>query len=135
MELSDLTIKALRLLALGDAEDDSDDKLLTLLYGYADARFRLVLDRARRIYGLPKPNTDPEDPDDPEIPEALSWILEEVTVKRYRRIGSEGMQAESVEGHSMTFDRHDFADYASVIDDYFNPGDLSGVRPGKVVVY
>ncbi|HHW9295326.1 TPA: phage head-tail connector protein, partial [Staphylococcus aureus] len=33
-----------------------------------------------------------------EVPDNLSFIVEEVAVKRYNRIGSEGMTTESVEG-------------------------------------
>lgn len=123
-------IEDLRLLALGDAADSSQDARLALLYNFAVARFLLVLRRARRIHAVPEP-------DKPKaIPEELSWILSEVVVKRFNRIGSEGMTSEAVEGHSVTFEADDFAEYAGIIDDFYAEGDtLNGRRPGRVVIY
>lgn len=123
-------IEDLRLLALGDAADSSQDARLALLYNFAVARFLLVLRRARRIHDVPEP-------DNPKaIPEELSWILSEVVVKRFNRIGSEGMTSEAVEGHSVTFEADDFAEYAGIIDDFYAEGDtLNGRRPGRVVIY
>lgn len=43
-----------------------------------------------------------------EVPDNLSFIVEEVAVKRYNRIGSEGMTTESVEGRTNTFQANDF---------------------------
>lgn len=39
-----------------------------------------------------------------EVPIELEWIVDEATIRRFNRIGSEGMKSESVEGHSVTFD-------------------------------
>ena len=38
-----------------------------------------------------------------DIPPKLEYIVEEIVVRRYNRLGTEGMQSESVEGHSITF--------------------------------
>jgi hypothetical protein len=122
------TLRNLRLLTLGNSNDESRDELLELLYGYAEARFGLILDRARKLNGIVLAEGEAE------IPEELVWILDEVTVKRFNRIGSEGMSSESVAGHSIAFDADAFCEYATIIDDYFNP-DIGGIRPGKVVVY
>jgi hypothetical protein len=53
-----------------------------------------------------------------EVPTNLNFIVTEVTAKRYNRLGSEGMQSESVEGHSVTFQdaSADFIPYESVIE-------------------
>ena len=52
------------------------------------------------------------------IPQELEYIITEVSIKRFNRIGSEGMRSESVEGHSTTFSNDDFTEYEDVIDDY-----------------
>ena len=54
-----------------------------------------------------------------EIPLGLEYIVEEATIRRFNRIGSEGMKSESVEGHSVTYiDGDELAPYESVIVDY-----------------
>lgn len=123
-------IENLRLMTLGNASDSSQDERLTLIYGLAVARFKLVLKRIRKIHGI-------DDPADPNvIPEDLAWILTEVTIKRFNRIGSEGMASESVEGHSVTFEADDFAEYADIIDDFYDESGAIGTsRPGRVVIY
>ena len=72
---------------------------------------------------------------DTEIPIELEYIVEEATIRRFNRIGSEGMKSESVEGHSVTYDMSDVLDpYESAINDY-----LEGLKPDdgrkKGVVY
>jgi predicted amidohydrolase YtcJ len=53
-----------------------------------------------------------------EIPASLNFIITEVAAKRYNRLGSEGMQSESVEGHSVTFQdaSTDFLPYEAIIE-------------------
>src|SRR5699024_7042569 len=72
---------------------------------------------------------------DTEIPIELEYIVDEATIRRFNRIGSEGMKSESVEGHSVTYDMGDVLDpYESAINDY-----LEGLKPDdgrkKGVVY
>lgn len=45
------------------------------------------------------------------VPEELSYILVEVAIKRFNRIGSEGVSSHSIEGESMTFTDDDFAPF------------------------
>lgn len=67
----------------------------------------------------------------PKVPTELDYIIEEVTVKRYNRIGAEGMSQESVDGRSSTYQLNDFDEYLSVLSNY-NP--LETTR-GKVTFY
>lgn len=53
------------------------------------------------------------------IPENLNYIIVEVMVKRFNRIGSEGMSSQTVEGLNMAFELDDFAEYAKVIQGQF----------------
>ena len=58
--------------------------------------------------------------DEKEVPEALRYIIEEVAVKRYNRIGAEGMDSESVDGRSSSYQSNDFDEYLSILDDYYS---------------
>jgi hypothetical protein len=54
-----------------------------------------------------------------EIPAELEYIVDEATIRRFNRIGSEGMKSESVEGHSVTYlDDDELAPYESAIVAY-----------------
>lgn len=50
------------------------------------------------------------------VPASLSFIVTEVSIKRFNRIGSEGMTAHTVEGEQITYDSADFAEYDAEID-------------------
>ena len=53
-----------------------------------------------------------------EVPDRLEYIVEEVAVKRFNRVGAEGMTQENVDGRSNTFQANDFDEYMDVIDQY-----------------
>jgi len=50
-----------------------------------------------------------------EVPEALSYIVCELSVSRYNRIGNEGMSSYSQEGESITYG-DDLSPYLSAIE-------------------
>lgn len=50
-----------------------------------------------------------------EVPEALAYIVPEVSVIRFNRLGSEGASAHSVEGESITFSADDFSGFRADI--------------------
>lgn len=51
-----------------------------------------------------------------EIPSELEFIVDEVTVKRFNRIGSEGFSSHTVEGETVSLESSDFDAYLPVID-------------------
>lgn len=55
-----------------------------------------------------------------QIPEELSFIVQEIVIRRFNRIGTEGMKSESVEGHSIAFYdlKDEFVPYTDIIDSY-----------------
>ena len=55
-----------------------------------------------------------------EVPPSLEYIVPELVVRRYNRIGSEGMSSETVEGHSATYDDKDLLAYEFEIDRFLN---------------
>jgi hypothetical protein len=50
-----------------------------------------------------------------DVPNGLEYIITEVMIKRFNRIGAEGMASHSLEGASMTFSVDDFKEYDSII--------------------
>lgn len=55
-----------------------------------------------------------------EIPDELGFIVTEVAVARFNRIGSEGLRSHSVGEENMTWSDDDFAPYESDIQAYLN---------------
>ena len=52
-----------------------------------------------------------------ELPIELEFILVELSIQRYNRIGSEGISSESVDGKSVSYE-DDFESYKHYLDDY-----------------
>lgn len=68
-----------------------------------------------------------------EVPEALDYIVVEVSIKRFNKIGSEGMQSESVEGHSAAYFVNDFEEYKDEIDRFLQDDDEDDYYNDKIV--
>ena len=65
-----------------------------------------------------------------EVPEELEYIVIEVSVIRFNRIGSEGVSSHSVEGESMSFNDDDFDSYDKDIRSWLN--NQSDLKKGRV---
>lgn len=52
---------------------------------------------------------------DAEIPQEMDYIIEEVSIARFNRIGSEGMSSQAVEGESINYSTDDFEPYMAEI--------------------
>lgn len=55
-----------------------------------------------------------------EVPEDLNYIVTDVSIMRFNRIGSEGLSSHSVEGESQSFANNDFEPYMDDIQSYLN---------------
>jgi hypothetical protein len=86
-------------LKLGLTEDSSEDMLLTVLLSDAASYISIYLEGN-------------------EIPANLEYIAEEVAIKRYRRIGAEGITIEKIDVLSTTYITDDFKEYLSILDLY-----------------
>ena len=86
---------------LGLANDDSDlDKKLELIIGLVEMRLQNLLEGR-------------------EIPKKFLYIVVEVTIVRFNRIGSEGVRIDSVEGESQHYvEDDDFDKYMGEINDF-----------------
>ncbi|WP_411842120.1 phage head-tail connector protein [Salinicoccus sp. HZC-1] len=81
--------------------DTTQDKTLNLIIGMTERRLMSFL------------------PVEVEtLPVEMQDIVVEVTIMRYNRIGNEGMESESIEGRSMTFNDDDFRAYRKQIEAY-----------------
>ena len=87
-------------------EDNSRDDLLNLIIRNAETQLlsRLVVNDEPLLV----------------VPAELDYIVTELAVARYNRIGAEGAKSESVEGRSMTYNDNDFYPFESAISDYLN---------------
>lgn len=98
---------------LGLAEDDTgQDGVIKIIISLTSARLRNLLGGVG------------------EIPEGLLYIVTEVSVARFNRVGSEGLASHSVEGESMSWGDDDFAPYTGDIESYTSGQE--GMRKGKV---
>ena len=71
-----------------------------------------------------------------EVPIELEYIVDEATIRRFNRIGSEGMKSESVEGHSVTYiDEDELAPYESAIVAYLEEQEPEPTRKPGVVYF
>lgn len=82
-------------------ESDDRDALLKQIIASAIARLKLLLGGV-------------------EPPESLDYIIEDVCVRRFNRIGSEGMTSHTVEGESISFSDNDFTGFEDDIQAYLN---------------
>ncbi|OTN83691.1 hypothetical protein A5819_003788 [Enterococcus sp. 7E2_DIV0204] len=65
------------------------------------------------------------------VPSEFEYISYEVTLKRFNRIGNEGMQSYSQEGLSMAFPDSDFSEYQDTIDEYRRKDEEAFYKPKK----
>ena len=54
-----------------------------------------------------------------EMPIELEFVLIELAIQRFNRIGSEGIASESIDGKSVSYD-DDFTGYKHYLDDYIS---------------
>lgn len=92
-------------------EDDSMDERLTWILDASEQRLKNLLG------GL-------------DVPDELEYIVLEVSVIRFNRIGSEGVSSHTVEGESMSWTDSDFSNYADEIEAYLE--ELDTGKKGKV---
>ena len=53
-----------------------------------------------------------------ELPLELEFVLVELSIKRFNRIGSEGFTSETVDGKTMSYEESEFEGYEKYLDDY-----------------
>lgn len=91
------------------------DDVKKLLNGTVDEKLEIVERRTKeRLSSLVKLDN---------VPDQLDYISYEVTLKRFNRIGQEGMTSYTQEGLSMVFPDSDFSEYQQEIDDFIKRND------------
>ena len=68
-----------------------------------------------------------------EYPTELAYILQDVTVKRFNRLNSEGSISDSEEGRANTWEDY-LAEHTDVLDTYHDSND-DGARHGKLYAF
>ena len=62
--------------------------------------------------------------DKTELPKELEFVLVELSIQRYNKMGSEGISSESVDGKSVSYEA-DFESYKHYLDDYISKNSIS----------
>lgn len=93
MDISRLKIK------LNLKDDNSQDDLLALLLSDAVNYMLIYIEST-------------------EVPQELEFIAEEVAIKRYRRLGSEGISTEKIDVLSTSYKSDDFYEYKPLLKQY-----------------
>lgn len=106
--------KILILLGLDSPTQAMTDKLETII-GMTEQRLAFLL-------GIPVNG----------IPTELSYIVVEVTIARFNRIGSEGVSSHTVQGESLTWTDDDFKPYMDDIQEWLNAQDEVNTTRGRV---
>lgn len=89
---------------------------VTALLGFSDEKYNKTLDVIIRLTtNRLKTLLDVE-----EVPTELEYIVTEVSIVRYNKIGSEGVISHSVEGETMSFSDNDFKGYLNDIEAWKN---------------
>lgn len=89
--------------------DDSQDDLLELLFNDAYNYMMIYFDG--------------------EVPIELQFVMENVTVKRYRRLGAEGISIEKIDVLSTTYESgDDFTEYLNIMQKFKNNKTKLGFR-------
>ena len=88
-------------------EDEQQDALLTALMNDAYEYMYIFFD------------CDEDSEDNYDVPAHLRFVLEGVVIKRYRRIGAEGIAIEKIDVLSTTYESgDDFAEYMTIMNQY-----------------
>ena len=69
-----------------------------------------------------------------DVPNEFEYITYEVTLKRFNRIGNEGMTSVGQEGLSMSFPDSDFDEYTQEFEDFRIKNDVDSKR-GRFRLY
>ena len=104
--------QTLLLLGLSDATDEIKDKVQTIL-DMTEQRLTMLLGTA--------------------VPSVLSYIVVEVAIARYNRIGSEGVGTHSVQGESLHWNTDDdFKPYKDDIQAWLDAQDDPTITKGRI---
>lgn len=68
------------------------------------------------------------------LPAKLEWIVKELAIIRYNRIGSEGTKTDSEEGKNATYVDDPFQDFVPTLDKYIEDNNKPPVK-GKAKFY
>lgn len=94
-------IKELKIMLGIDENDVSLDNKLNLLISNATKRLKMLLG-------------------DIEPPAEMQYIIIEVAIMRFNRLGSEGLSSHNVEGESLSFIDDDFAPFSDDIQAFLD---------------
>ena len=66
------------------------------------------------------------------MPEELEYILVELIVRRFNRVGSEGLKSESISGHKAEYTGDDLAGFEGDLIKWAEAQELDGGKRGRI---
>ena len=69
------------------------------------------------------------------VPTEMEFVVDEITIKRYNRMGAEGYSSKSIEGKSISFSEDDLSPYLSILNIYIDGDSPTEASPGKVMFF
>ena len=108
--------EVITMLGLNDSE--IDERLQSKI-------LKIIKKKEKRLFVLLGSKAD-------ELPEELEYIVVEVAIRRFNRIGSEGLASHSVEGETMTWPDDDFAPFNDDIQAWLDAQEEPGTNRGRV---
>lgn len=100
-----------------DRKDKQQDSLLEALIDESEMRILAVLNQYASIN-----ETETFD----EIPKKFDFIIQDVAIKRFNKINSEGATSDSEEGRSYSWEKSYLDEYISLFDQHTKPKKTAG---------
>ena len=96
-------------------EEKSRDGILTLLYNYACSTVALYV-------GVTK------------IPNDLVWIAEQLAVRKYNKLGEEGVVSSNYEGIQLQYEESDLKAFQDLLDRYVELHPQDTRKKGRLIM-
>lgn len=96
-------------------DDTSRDSILNLLYSYASSTIALYV------------GAD-------ELPNQLTWVAEQLTVRKYNKLGEEGVVSSNYEGIQLQYEESDLDAFLTILDRYVDLHPLDTKKKGRIRV-
>lgn len=94
-------------------DDTTRDDILTVLYNYAKSAITLYVGAER-------------------IPQSLIWIAEQLTIRKYNKLGEEGIQSSNYEGIQLQYEESDLGAFQDYLDRYVDLHPLDTKKKGRL---
>ena len=96
-----------------EVSDNNQDELIAEIITVTEGQLKMLLDAET-------------------LPNEVTFIIHELVIQRYNRLGSEGMESENIEGYSVKYSGKDFKPYEDFLSKFMPRG---AIEQGGVSFY